>query len=313
MRDLIQLMRPRQWTKNLVVLAALFFALGDRHQPGIHSDLPALFATAIGAALIFSLIASACYIVNDIRDAPQDRLHPDKRNRPVAAGAVAPGTAMGWAVMLLAVGLGGASLWYSPIFIGVIAGYAALQIVYTIRLKRLPFFDVIFIALGFVLRAIAGAAAVAVKISPWLLLCTFLLALFLALCKRRNELVVLGAAAIDHRPSLAPYSRHFLDQAIATIAVATIICYSIYTIWPDTVEKFGTRALACTIPFVVFGILRYRHLVYRREMGGQPEEVLLADKPLIVDLVLYVVVIGLIFFIGGSSAHNIQGVLSPMP
>lgn len=298
LRDIVYLIRLKQWTKNLVVLAALFFALGDRHQAGVHADLPALFVKALGAAFLFALVSSACYVINDICDAPKDRLHPEKRNRPVASGAINPGAAMGWAVALFAVGLGAAWLLYSPAFVGVIAGYAALQILYSLGLKRLPFLDVVFIALGFVLRAIAGAVAVAVKISPWLLLCTFLLALFLALCKRRNEVAVLGQVATDHRSSLATYHSRFLAPAIVFSAVATIFCYSIYTVWPSTVEKFGTRALALTIPFAVFGILRYLHLVKFRNLGGQPEEVLLTDMPLIIDLILYVAVVGAIFYFG---------------
>ena len=287
----VQLLRPAQWTKNLVVLAAFFFALGDHTQALRFNHV----VDVVLAAILFCVVSSGIYIVNDILDAPHDRLHPDKRNRPIAAGAIPPATALMLAGVLLVAGIGGGYLLARP-FALVVTVYVILQFLYSLALKRVALVDVLVIALGFVLRAIAGAVVVVVVISPWLLLCTFLLALFLGLCKRRHELVTLERAAIEHRASLAHYDHHFLDQLIAIVSSATIVCYSIYTLWPDTVAKFGTEALAATIPLVVFGIFRYLYLVYREAQGGRPERILLRDIPLIVDLVLYAAMVGFIFY-----------------
>lgn len=280
LRTLLRLLRVKQWTKNAVVFAAFVFALGDRQQ-----DLAAWeFWKVALAALAFSLVSSAVYVFNDLKDAPQDRVHPIKKNRPIASGAVGPGRAWGVALILLAAGLGGA--WrLGPELLAVLGAYLVLQIVYTLGLKRLALVDVIVIALGFVLRALAGAVVIHVKISPWLLICALMLALFLGLCKRRHEKVNL--AGLGTRAALDGYDERLLDLLIAMTAAAALVCYSIYTLWPETVEKFGTPWLGATIPFVVFGLFRYMDLVYRQDQGDRPEHILLTDMPLLADVALY--------------------------
>jgi 4-hydroxybenzoate polyprenyltransferase len=278
----IRAMRPKQWTKNVVVLAALVFALGDPSQ----SVTLAALSVAAAAAAWFCLLSSAIYIVNDIRDVALDRAHPTKRLRPIASGELPVPIAAGLAALLLAGGLTAAWRLDRDYFL-VAAGYVVMQGFYTFGLKRLALVDIFIIAAGFVLRALAGAVAIHVQISPWLLLCTLLLALFLALCKRRHELVVVQDSGGDTRPSLRGYDQRLLDTLIPMMGAATLICYSLYTLWPDTVAKFGTHQLAFTIPFVIFGLFRYLDLVYRHEQGGRPEQILLTDLPLLADVALY--------------------------
>jgi len=293
-RDVITALRPSQWTKNLIVLAAFFFAFWDRArpQPLAVSDL----LIVVPAMLLFCLTSSSIYLLNDIRDVEADRAHPLKRFRPIAAGRLSPALA-GWISTGLLV-LSAAGSWIlSPRFFLVIAAYIVLQAAYTFWLKRIALVDIIVIASGFVLRAIAGAVVLKdVTISPWLLLCAFLLALFLALCKRRQEKVSADDdAAPLQRASLAVYHERLLDVLIGITSAVTIASYSIYTLWPGTVEKFGTHALGFTIPFVIFGIFRYLDLVYRHSEGERPEKVLLKDGPLLVNLVLYGLVLFIIF------------------
>ena len=279
-RTLVHLLRVKQWTKNAVVFAAFAFALGDRQQ-----DLAAweLWKVCL-AALAFSLVSSAVYVFNDLKDAPQDRLHPIKCRRPIASGAVGPGLAWISGLVLLAVGIAGA--WRLGTELAAVLGaYLVLQIVYTLGLKRLALVDVIVIALGFVLRALAGAVVIHVKISPWLLVCAMMLALFLGLCKRRHEKVNL--AGMGTRAALDGYDERLLDLLIAMTGAAALVCYSIYTLWPETVAKFGTPWLGATIPFVVFGLFRYMDLVYRRDQGDRPEHILLTDVPLMIDVAFY--------------------------
>ena len=277
---LARLLRVKQWTKNAVVFAAFVFALGDRNQ---NLDAWELWKVCL-AALAFSLVSSAVYIFNDLRDAPQDRLHPVKRRRPIAAGEVAPGPAAGVAAVLLAIGLGGA--WRLGVDLAAVLGaYLVLQVAYTLGLKRIPLVDVIVISVGFVLRALAGAVVIHVVISPWLLLCAMLLALFLGLCKRRHEKVNLAGQGT--RAALDGYDERLLDMLISMMGAASLVCYSIYTLWPDTVAKFGTPWLGATIPFVVFGLFRYMDIVYRQDKGDRPEQILLTDVPLMLDVALY--------------------------
>jgi len=288
----LRLLRLGQWTKNGVVLAAFFFALGDRGQDVSWT----LAAKAVAAALAFGLVSSAVYIVNDWRDRELDALHPAKRNRPLASGEIRPAAALAAAALLAAAGLFGAwRICPAPPcpLAWVLGGYLAMQALYTWRLKRVAVVDVMIIALGFVLRALAGGVAVAVKISPWLLLCAFWLALFLALCKRRHEKARLGAVA---RASLARYDRKVLDVFIAITAATVLGSYSIYTLWPETVEKFGTAWLGATIPFVAYGLFRYLELVYAHERGERPEEVLLTDVPLILSILGFAAVAMAVFF-----------------
>ncbi len=293
LRDWLRLLRPAQWTKNAVVLAAFFFAYWDRSQPGAVTwrDL----AVVLPAALLFSLVSSGVYIINDLRDVEADRVHPVKRHRPIAAGRIGGGPAAVIAGVLLIGALAAAHLLRQE-FGTVLCVYVLIQLAYTGFLKRVALLDILLIAFGFVLRALAGAVALpGIAISPWLLLCTFLLAVFLALCKRRHEKRLLEGDAGDlHRPSLQGYSVQLLDQLIATTAGATIVSYAIYTLWPQTVDKFGTRALGFTIPYVMFGIFRYLYLVYSREEGGRPERTLLTDGPLLATIALFAVTIAAI-------------------
>ena len=282
LEDVLRALRPHQWTKNLTVLAPFFFALGDRTQ----SVAPTLMVRGLLACALFCLVSSGVYLLNDVKDRNVDRLHPIKRLRPIAAGLVPVPLAIGLAVLLLVLGLSG-SVWVAPRFAATIAAYILLQAAYSLWLKQVALVDVFVLAIGFVLRALGGGAVVKVAISPWLLLCAFLLALFLALCKRRHEKLLLTGVDAAHRPSLDQYDAKLLDQLIAIVSAATIVSYSIYTLWPDTVHKFGTVLISLTIPFVIFGIFRYLDLVYRKEGGGRPEKILLTDGPTLINLVLY--------------------------
>ena len=292
---MIRALRFKQWTKNVVVMAALLFALFDRSQGHKHLDIHAALL-ALGATLIFCLVSSGIYLLNDLHDLELDRAHPTKRLRPLAAGQISAGFARVLSAVLLAGGLTVA--WcVNTAFAGVIATYIVIQFFYTYGLKQIALVDLFIIAGGFVLRALAGAVAVDVVISPWLLLCTLLLALFLALCKRRHEKVVIDDEEGETRPSLRQYDSKLLDQLISMIGAATMVCYALYTLAPETVLKFGTNRLGLTIPFVIFGLFRYMDLVYRHEKGGRPEQILLTDIPLLVDLALYGLTVLAVFFI----------------
>lgn len=282
---LLRAMRPSQWTKNSVVFVAYFFARWDPGQRAHAEGWLPLLLTAL-AAVLFCALSSAVYLINDIHDRDADRAHPQKRLRPLAAGTLSISTAVLSAAMLATAGVAAAFAVTSEL--GVLAlAYLALQAVYTYGLRRVAFVDAFIIASGFVIRAAAGAVAIAVRISPWLLLCAFLLALFLALCKRRHEKVLSESVTETLRESLDGYNARVLDQAIAVVSSATVVSYALYTLSEETVVRFGTNRLGLTIPFVLFGILRYLDLVYRGEQGGRPEKVLLTDRVLIVTILLY--------------------------
>jgi 4-hydroxybenzoate polyprenyltransferase len=277
-RALVASLRPHQWIKNLVVLAALVFS---KHL----FDADAAERAGL-AFIVFCALASAVYLVNDLLDLEVDRLHPVKRARPLASGALPVGVARAVAVALVALGLA-ASLPLGTHFLLCAAAYAALGLGYSMALKHVVILDVLAVAIGFVLRAMAGAVAIAVHFSPWLLVCTILLALFLGLAKRRHELVLLEGNAAAHRSILAEYSPYLLDQMIAVVTASCLTAYAFYTLAPETVEKYRTERLALTIPFVIYGIFRYLYLVHRREQGGSPGDVLLADRPLLAAVVLW--------------------------
>ncbi len=286
----IEILRPKQWTKNIVVLAGFIFGLGDAAQSVALQQA----WIALAAALLFCLVSGAVYILNDIKDIEKDRMHPVKKNRPLPSGRIGVTRAAIWAAILLTLSLV-ASYLLSPPFFGTVMAYVVLQAAYTLILKRVELVDIFIIAIGFVLRALAGAFVLDIDISPWLLLCTLLLALFLALCKRRHEKVVLSDSADASRPTLEHYSEKLLDQLIAIVSASTVVCYALYTLWPDTVEKFGTTHLGFTIPFVLFGMFRYLDLVYRHDKGGRPEQILLTDLPLLIDMALYGIAVLYIF------------------
>jgi 4-hydroxybenzoate polyprenyltransferase len=285
-RALLVSLRPHQWTKNLVVLAALAFSK--------HLFDPDAAALAALAFAVFCALSGGVYLVNDLVDVEKDRVHPLKRARPIASGALGVPAARIAALSLLALGLLAASASGRGFFLCAL-GYLALNLAYSFGLKDVVILDVLAIAVGFVLRAVAGAVAIRVVFSEWLIVCTLLLALFLALAKRRHELVTLEDAA-GHRRALAEYSPYLLDQMIAVVTASCLTAYAFYTLAPETVEKYRTDRLALTIPFVIYGIFRYLYLVHRREQGGSPSEVLLTDRPLLAATVLWGLVVVLIVY-----------------
>lgn len=265
-------LRPDQWTKNLIVFAALIFAVKLL-------DLAAL-ALASAAFLIFCALSGAVYLFNDVSDLEADRLHPLKRGRPIASGALGSGAALGWAAGLGVLALA-AAFALRPMLGVVAAAYLALFASYTRWLKHIVILDVMSIAMGFVLRAVAGGLVIGVSVSDWLLVCTILLALFLGLAKRRHELTMLSDEASGHRRILEEYDPYLLDQMIGIVAAATLVVYIIYCASPETAERFGTRLLVLTTPFPIYGIFRYLYLVHRKHGGGSPSEMLLRDRPLL--------------------------------
>jgi len=281
----LKALRPAQWLKNGVVIAAWFFALWDPGQSAAARGVTSLFFVMIAVAC-FCLVCSGIYLINDLHDIESDRAHPVKRLRPLASGAIKPGQGVASAALLLITGFL-FSLFLPLNFTLVLVAYFVMQLLYTFGLKQIAYVDVFVISTGFVLRAMAGALALTVRISPWLLLCTFLLALFLALCKRRHEKILLQDDGEEHREALAGYNAGLLDLQIGVTAAGTLVCYSIYTLSSETVARFGTSALGFTIPFVVFGIFRYLDLVYTHSKGDRPEKVLLSDKILIVTILCY--------------------------
>ncbi len=288
---LVESLRPRQWIKNGFVLTPVLFAreAGD----------PGRLAAAFGAALVFSALSGAAYLLNDVVDRDADRLHPGKRNRPVASGRLGTGPALGAAAALAAASLGLAFALVPSGAAFAAAGFAALQALYSLGLKRLVFLDAMSIAAGFVLRVVAGGFAAEVVVSHWIVLCTFLLALFLGLSKRREELTTLEEGDRDrHRPVLGEYSRELLDQANVVVLGATIVCYALWTVSPESVAKFGSDRLVWTVPFVVYGLLRYLYLVHRGEAAGSPTDALLRDRPLLLCVALWLAVSSAIVYLG---------------
>ena len=296
--NLLVSLRPAQWTKNLFVFGALLF--GQRGTSPAFLD-PKAIAQAIGAFAVFCALSGVVYLVNDVADRDNDRRHPLKRNRPIASGAVSPSLAIGTALTLAAAALGAAYL-LRPAFALVALIYVALQTLYSGPLKHLVIIDVLTIAIGFVLRAAAGAVAIDVPISHWLLILIMLLALFLALSKRRHELVLLADAATGHRPILQEYSPYLLDQMIGVVTASTLVSYVIYTVSPETVQKFHTDYLGLTLVFPLYGIFRYLYLVHRKEGGGSPADMLQNDRPLLACVALWAVAVAAIIY--GTSVIN---------
>jgi 4-hydroxybenzoate polyprenyltransferase len=285
---IIRSMRPAQWTKNLSVFAALIFARKFFN--------PTELARSAGAFLIFCLVSGAFYIFNDIRDCEEDRAHPKKCLRPIAHGDLGKGPAMAVFVLLSVVGLAAAFFLHRSFFYAA-AVYLVLQLGYSLKLKHVVILDIFVIAAGFVIRVVAGGLVINVPISSWLLICTTLLALLLAMGKRRHELVLLEDKAISHRAILKEYSAYLLDQMIAVVTASTLIAYCLYTISPETVLKFGTDHLIWTAAFVLYGIFRYLYLVHQKGKGGSPEELILQDKPLLLDILLWIGAVILILYL----------------
>lgn len=265
-------MRPQQWIKNLVVLAALVFAqkLAD----------PALVLRSIIAALLFCFASGAVYLVNDLFDADSDRKHPVKARRPIAAGLLGAVPALTAAVLFMTGSLM-AGFILSPPFGAVLLIYVVLNIVYSLWLKEIVIIDVMTIAAGFVLRAVGGGLMIDVTVSSWLIMCTILLSLFLAFCKRRQEL---AGASDPHaqRSILREYSVEFLDQMINVVTASTVVAYTFYTLSPEVEMKLNTKHLYLTVPFVLYGIFRYLYLIHQRGEGRDPTRALLTDRPLLI-------------------------------
>jgi len=279
-------LRPRQWVKNLFVFAGLVFS---------QRLFTASLWPALAAFAIFCALSGAIYLLNDVADRDKDRLHPRKRERPIASGLLAVPVALGGALALVVAGLV-AAFALSPRFAVVALAYVGLLSLYSVSLKHVVIVDVLTVAIGFVLRAVGGALAIDVDISGWLLICTILIALFLALGKRRHEYLTLEGEAARHRPILAEYSAALLDQMIAVVTASTVTAYALYTMSPETVAKFHTHLLPATLPFVLYGIFRYLYLLYRRQLGGNPSELFLNDRALLLNTIGWIVAVLLIIY-----------------
>ena len=285
-------LRPKQWTKNLLLFAGVLFSqqIGD----------PRLVLRAAAGFLAFSLLSGAVYLLNDLRDVEADRRHPRKRNRPIASGRLSVPAA--WTAFVVVLGIVFAlSWWLGTGFMIVAALYAVSNAAYSYGLKSQVLIDVFIIALGFVLRAIAGVELLLpvspmTEMSPWLLVCTFFGALFLALAKRRREMANAGATAGEQRDVLQRYTPEFLDGMLLVTSATSLMSYALYTIWPSTVAKFGTESLLYTMPLVAYGIFRYLYLVGTSETTEDPSQVLLSDRPLQGCVLLYLVAVVVILY-----------------
>jgi 4-hydroxybenzoate polyprenyltransferase len=280
-------MRPAQWLKNGIVFAGLVF--------GGKLLEPSAVVSATLAALAFCLLSSGFYLINDVRDRDADRLHPVKRLRPVAAGELAPRTAAVLGALLILFAIAASAL-LSWSLMYVFLAYAGLMAAYNLGLKEIAIIDVFAIAGGFVLRAVGGAIVVDVSISPWLLVCTMLLALLIGFGKRRHELVVLNDAR-GHRRNLSVYNQAMLDQSVAVSAAGTLIAYAVYTFDSESAQNHHRMML--TIPFVAYGVFRYLYLLYLGGQGGAPETMLLTDRPLVAAVAAWATASALLFYFAG--------------
>ncbi len=274
-------MRPRQWIKNAFVLPALVFS-------GYLFEWNYAFL-GLSAAGCFCLLSSAIYLVNDIFDAEQDRLHPQKSERPIASGRLSVPMAAVAAALLLAMGLFGAFLAH-PHFGFMALVYAGFNLAYSYKLKHVVIVDVLVVALGYLLRALGGAVVLEVTISTWFILCSFMLALFFAVIKRRQELIWLEKGATAHRAILKEYSVPLLDQVVSVITSAALVCYVLYAMGVGESGATSSHQMQWSIPFVLYGILRYLYLVYQRGSGDNPTAVVLKDRPLQINMVLWIAV-----------------------
>lgn len=276
---ILRSMRPKQWTKNIILFAPLIFSQNITNKQ--------LAISSFISFIVFCFLSGSVYIMNDLIDIKQDRVHPLKSKRPIASGRLRPIYAVITLLILLTLSVYISFTYLNYLFILVAASYLILQIAYSTILKHIVIIDVFSIAAGFLLRVLAGAEAIEVTFSTWLFFCTILLALFLALSKRRHEIILLDEKAINHRKILFEYSADLLDQMISIVTTTTLIAYILYTISPETVAKFGTDNLKYTVPFVLYGIFRYLYLMHQKNEGGSPERVLLNDKPILITVTLY--------------------------
>lgn len=289
----IRALRPHQWTKNLLVFAALLFSK--------HLFEPEPFLRAFLAFLAFCGLAGAVYLWNDVADLEQDRLHPKKKMRPLARGEISIRQATLGAAALVAVALS-LSFWLDT-SLGLCASvYLAINLGYSFGLKHVVILDVLTLALGFVLRALAGGFAIQAPVTEWLLVLTLLLALFLGLAKRRHEITSLGEGAASHRAILAEYSPYLIDQMTSVVTASVVTAYAFYTLSPDTVLKFGTARLSWTLPLVLYGIFRYLYLVHQKDRGDSPTDMLLTDRPLLATVALWVALVVAIVYTAQGAA-----------
>lgn len=286
--EILQSMRPQQWIKNFFIFAALIFSQNVFNF--------SLVAKTVMAFVAFCLLSGSLYILNDLKDLEEDRLHPLKSKRPLVSGRLKKSTAIcfffGFSVLGLVLA---AALNLSFLIIACV--FFAIQVAYSFYLKHVVILDVFIIAASFLIRVVAGALAIEVYVSPWLLICTTLLALFLAMSKRRHELVLLEENAVNHRSILREYNPYLLDQMIAVVTASIVVAYCLYTVSEETVAKFGTTKLLYTVPFVLYGIFRYLYLVHQRSEGGSPEVLIIKDKPLLIDIFLWIVSIAIILYV----------------
>jgi 4-hydroxybenzoate polyprenyltransferase len=289
----LEALRPKQWTKNLLVFAGIVFSQ--------HLGNPVLVMRTVAGFVAFSLIAGVVYVLNDLRDVEADRLHPRKRRRPIASGRLTRPAAWVALVPTLVVAIA-LSVWLGKGFSVTVLFYLAVNAAYSYGLKHQVLLDVFLVALGFVMRAIAGVQLLTpvdptIGLSPWLLVCTFFGALFLALAKRRREIANAGGGAALQRAVLDHYTPELLDGLLLVSAAAALMGYALYTIWPGTVAKFHTEALLYTVPFVAYGIFRYLYLVRVTEQSEDPSQVLLTDRPMAACVVLYVIAVIAILYL----------------
>jgi len=287
LRALTISLRPTQWFKNLFIFAALIFS---RNLNDLSMGL-----SVLGAFVLFCLLSSGTYLVNDLFDLRNDREHPIKSRRPLASGQLSKSTAAVAAAALVLTSLG-LSFLLHPHFGMAALTYMVINLAYSAYLKQVVILDVMLVAFGFVLRAVAGALVIEVEISSWLLVCTVLIALFLALGKRRHEVQLLAEGSSQHRRVLGEYSPYFLDQMIAVVTASALMSYTLYTLSPEVIRKFGDNDLVFTVPFVLYGIFRYLYLVHRQSKGGSPAHVLLTDRPLMLDILLWFAAVWFILY-----------------
>jgi 4-hydroxybenzoate polyprenyltransferase len=286
--DLLKLARPTQWLKNGIILLALIFAGEMTH--------PEKVELALLAIAIFCLLSSAVYTFNDLIDRKNDRMHPLKKTRPIASGKVSIGTAVTVVVILCSIGLAAAWLINTNFFITAVV-FLGLNLLYTLWLKNIVIVDVMAVALSFVVRAYAGAFAIDVPASKWMLINTLLLALFLGFGKRRHELVVLEEGAVAHRKILGKYSPYLLDQLMAVVTPSVLVMYMLYSFSTEVSLKLGTQNLFATIPFVVYGLFRYLYLIHKEEKGGSPTRVLIGDLPIMITVLLWLITSSLVLYV----------------
>ena len=288
MRNILATLRPQQWVKNFVLLAGLIFSQ--------NLDKPDFILKSLAAFALFCLLSSSVYIFNDIMDVESDRKHPLKSARPIAGGRIKVSTGV-FLFVFLAIASLGLAFWLNPLFALTALGYFVLNLLYSVYLKNVVIIDVMCIALSFVIRAVAGAVVIGVEISAWLVVCTTLLALFLGFGKRRHELVLLEDGATDHRKSLSEYSPYFLDQMISVVTASTVVAYAFYTLSPEVKVKLGAGHMELTIPFVLYGVFRYLYLIHQKEGGGSPTKMLLTDRPILVNIILWLAAVVLVVYV----------------